>query len=87
MVLRAGFGLIDPVSVHCLIYYFNSREWRSMQWDTARRYDELSLKMCTNSVWGESVGNDNVNYFYWTSASTMPELVEINLVLDDGDRR
>ena len=47
--------------------------------------------MCTNSVWGGggggggSIGNDNVNYFYWASAITMPELVEINLVLDDGD--
>ena len=34
---------------------------------------------------GRGVGNDNVNYFYWASAITMPEFVEINLVLDDGD--
>ena len=47
LVLRAGFGLIDQIPVHCLIYYFNSREWRSMHWIQRRRYDELSLKMCT----------------------------------------
>ena len=34
---------------------------------------------------GKSVGNDNVDYFHWANAITMPELVEINLVLDDGD--
>ena len=34
---------------------------------------------------GQSVGNDNVDYFYWASAIKMPELVEINLISDDDD--
>ena len=41
--------------------------------------------MCVCGGGGGGVGNDNVNYFYWTSAITMPELEEINLVLDHGD--
>ena len=46
-----------------------------------RRYDELSLKACTNSASRKESGNENVNY--WASAiarEAMPESVLINLV-------
>ena len=77
--------LIAPGHVYCFSITLTQENGEACIEIQRRRYDELSLKMCTDSVWRESVGNDNVNYFYWASAITMPELVEINLVSHDDD--
>ena len=54
LVLRAGFWLlIVPVPVHCFSITLTQENGDACIEIQRRRYDELSSKMCTNSVWRE----------------------------------
>ena len=54
LVLRAGFLLlIAPVPAHCFSITLTQENGLACIEIQRRRYDELSSKICTNSVWRE----------------------------------
>ena len=55
--------MIAPVLVRCFSITLTQENREACTEIQRRRYDELSWKLCINSVWRECVGNDNVDYF------------------------